>query len=422
MLLKVRLSSTVKHQQGVVMVMTAIAMLALLAVTGLALDGGHLLLTKTRLQNAVDAAALSAARTLDQTNNTQEAIDDAIDAFIRNASAAENSDIIDAYNNNLFTVDVEFSSTLVPFTVGSNPATFVRVKVLGLQLTPWLIQVTGFTNKQVGATAVSGPSPTLSSNICNLAPVMMCGDEDSDPDDDYLFGYQTNEVVVLKHGANQESDVGTGNFQLIRLDGGQGGAAVRDGTAGGYDPNTCLSTGDSVATEPGNTVGPVVQGFNTRFGQYQGPLSESDYPPDFVTDAPAPALRLDSEGNIEFTNGTPYNSFEDLSFSHAHYGSAYSDESNGFDSLSEAENYHRRILTVPVGDCSSTVNGQGQVSIYGFTCVYLVQPIVQQGNEAHVFGQIVEGCSAAGTFSINPVTGPLPTKIILYKDPDAIEA
>jgi len=49
----------------------AIAMLVLLGITGLALDMGHMYENKTRLQNAVDAAALSAAKKLDETKGDQ---------------------------------------------------------------------------------------------------------------------------------------------------------------------------------------------------------------------------------------------------------------------------------------------------------------------------------------------------------------
>lgn len=52
------------RQRGAVTVLITAALIAVLAMAGLALDGGHLLLNKTRLQNAVDAAALSGAKTL----------------------------------------------------------------------------------------------------------------------------------------------------------------------------------------------------------------------------------------------------------------------------------------------------------------------------------------------------------------------
>jgi len=45
-------------------------MLALLAMAGLALDTAHVLLNKSRLQSALDAAALAAAKALSQSTNT----------------------------------------------------------------------------------------------------------------------------------------------------------------------------------------------------------------------------------------------------------------------------------------------------------------------------------------------------------------
>ena len=55
------------RQRGIVAVMVAIGLLALLAMVGLALDSGHAVLNKSRLQNTVDASALAAAKVLDST-------------------------------------------------------------------------------------------------------------------------------------------------------------------------------------------------------------------------------------------------------------------------------------------------------------------------------------------------------------------
>ena len=57
-------------QRGAVVILVAIAMGTLLLMAGWALDMGHTFLNKTRLQNSVDAAALAAAKTLDDTGNT----------------------------------------------------------------------------------------------------------------------------------------------------------------------------------------------------------------------------------------------------------------------------------------------------------------------------------------------------------------
>jgi Flp pilus assembly protein TadG len=54
-------------QKGVVGILVVVGLVALLAMAGLALDSGHAMLNKTRLQNAVDAAALSGAKELDLT-------------------------------------------------------------------------------------------------------------------------------------------------------------------------------------------------------------------------------------------------------------------------------------------------------------------------------------------------------------------
>lgn len=59
-------TATPRRQEGSVSVLMVIALAAILMVAGLTLDMGHMLLNKTRLQNAVDAAALSGAKTLSQ--------------------------------------------------------------------------------------------------------------------------------------------------------------------------------------------------------------------------------------------------------------------------------------------------------------------------------------------------------------------
>ena len=50
-----------KKQRGAIVPAVVIALPVLLLVMGLALDFGHIFVNKTRLQNALDATALSAA-------------------------------------------------------------------------------------------------------------------------------------------------------------------------------------------------------------------------------------------------------------------------------------------------------------------------------------------------------------------------
>ncbi|MDN4038176.1 pilus assembly protein [Massilia sp. YIM B02443] len=60
------------RQRGAVAIMTALAMLVLLAVVGLVIDGGLAYLVKARLNAAVDSAALAGARAVTTGNNQTE--------------------------------------------------------------------------------------------------------------------------------------------------------------------------------------------------------------------------------------------------------------------------------------------------------------------------------------------------------------
>jgi Flp pilus assembly protein TadG len=63
-----------QRQRGAVAIMTALAMLVLLAVVGLVIDGGLAYMVKARLNAAVDSAALAGARAVPAGNNQAEQI------------------------------------------------------------------------------------------------------------------------------------------------------------------------------------------------------------------------------------------------------------------------------------------------------------------------------------------------------------
>lgn len=406
-----------RRQAGVVLPLFVAGLTAMLGIMGLALDGGHMMLNKTRLQNTVDAAALSAAKTLDQTRGgVAEATDEALRMLGANAALAGNGELADSIGG--MDISVEFSSTLVPFSPGTLPAEYVRVKAYDMRLPGWFIQVLGWNDKRVGATAVAGPSPTLA-EICNVAPMMVCGDPDAPPEDN--FGYTLGMPVVLKTAsASGAFEVGPGNFQLIRL-GASGAAVVREALAGNYD--ACLDVSGSVETQPGNAVGPVAQGLNTRLGEYSGPMSgeQSTYPPDVVTQQVSPRLGYDSATGAVTYQGQPITDPENTSYFNA---TDYEEriEREDYDNQPQPNGpgvFGRRVLAVPVGDCSTTTNGQGTVPVLGSMCFHLLQEAAQQGNEAHVYGEFTgTGCGITGTPGPAPVTGPGPYIIQLYKDPD----
>ncbi|AZT83228.1 hypothetical protein EHN06_06515 [Marinobacter sp. NP-4(2019)] len=249
-------------QRGAILPMVAISLIAILGMAALALDMSNAHLEKTRLQNALDAAALSAAKVLDQTGNTALAESAGHTTFAANLAAPGNAGLGAAASDGSLTLVFEFSATLNPFVSATSPPQYVRASVASYDVAEWFTPVFGFDDLTAAGTAVAGPSTTLE-DVCDVVPMMACGTPDEDN-----YGYSRGEVEQLKIGSGTTSEVGAGNYYLIRLDGSQGGDDVRDAAAGKYD--ACLATDDDIETEPGNTVGPFVQGINTRLGIYKG--------------------------------------------------------------------------------------------------------------------------------------------------------
>jgi hypothetical protein len=400
-----------KEQRGVVMVTVAVAMLVLIAMAGLALDMGHAYVNKTRLQNALDAAALSGARVLMSSRSMETAEAAARATLLANLEEGANRELTAIAPP---TVEVDFSSSITSFVGCTDGADgdcyFIRVRAFDTQLRAFLIPVLGFNEKRVGGSAVAGPRPLLGMNedgeLCNLAPVMICGTPPSEASEedlanpDWFFGYEMDgSEIVLKTNSKESPDwgVGPGNFQLIRLGGGQGADNVRSNMAGDY--SACLTPNeDTVPTEPGNTVGPSAQGLNTRFDCPPpgcGPLTNNpDYPPDKI-----------------ITPGT-----------YAEYLEAVAEENwdRPWGTVG------RRELSVAIGDCRESVSGQGEVPLLGFGCFFLTRPTVQKGNEQEIYGEFIGTCLTAGRPAPDPGRaldrdfGPY--RIVLYKDPDSSDS
>jgi len=422
-----------RRQGGAVLVLIAIGLLAIIAMAGLALDGGHMMLNKTRLQNTVDAAALSAAKTLDQSGDTTQATAAALAAFSGNADASDNRELKAAYadGSGAIQVTVQYSETVRPFTPGAPAGPYVRVIATDFTMPAWLITVLGIDEKEVAASAVAGPSPTINS-ACNIAPMMVCGDPAAGAEN--LWGYTVNAPDVLKtaSGGNWTETPGPGNFQLIRLNDGQGAADLRVNMAGSYD--ACIDSDEEVIeTEPGNTVGPVAQGLNTRFGKYAGPMggTEDIYPPDVIVEAQDPPLTTvenAATGEDDIFSGTTQvtaDNIGDMAYSYQEYVTDMANPAAYDYQPVEAGGigaFERRVVALPIGDCTTTTNGQGDVPLLGFACYFLLQPVVQKGSEAFVFGQFIEGCTVNGTPGPNPGSGPNPYIIQLYDDPDSADS
>ena len=401
------------RQRGIVAVMVAIALLALIAMVGFALDSGHLMLNKSRLQNTVDAAALSAAKVLDKTGSETQATTAARSVFDTNAlnqpelaRAVRGADLLITYSN-----------TLSPWAPGTVPANYVRVVAQNFTMWTSFTSLVGIQQTSTAASAVAGPSAPVGnqqgSEACDLAPMMVCANTDPGAPGDW--GYSTENVSLLKYAAPGSPNIGPGNFQLVRL-GGAGANLVRQNVAGGYE--ACIDPSGTIETQPGNDVGPLTQGLNTRFGQYQGPVNSTDYPPDQVVTGPNPQLDVAGDNTtVIFRGGGPVTNVNQLSFKFDDYETRL--QNGPFDFPSGKP--RRRVLAVPMVDCSGANNGQTSMPVVGLGCFFLLQPAKQQGTTNYVYSQYIGECGADGVPGPvpdpNPVAGPGIYKIVLHNDP-----
>jgi hypothetical protein len=400
---------TRQRQSGIVAVIVALAILSLLAMAGLAIDIGYLVLNKSRLQSTVDAAALAGAKALDLKFGQPAAEQAARAAFTENAKFFEISRPPDPE-----ALIVEFSSTLDPFAPGSTPAHYVRARYETMSMSTSFTLLLGFRQLDTRASAVAGPSAAIP-NACDLFPVAVCIVPGSAaPHWGYpTYGEDGNNVTLLKLASSASGTTfGPGNYQLIRI-GGTGSADLRRNLAGGA---SCAKYGGmtEIDPEPGNMSGPIAQGVNTRFGLYSGPIGGADeYRPDLVVTSPASPLKSSDGTAITNSRGEPIDSIDDVDYSYKDYIADYGAKrfTNPDDGWPD-----RRKVTIPFVDCKDPVSGtSGTLPVKGFGCFFLLQPVEQSGGEGWMFGQFVDECTASG----NPGQGgcPGPYKIVLHNDP-----
>ena len=397
-----------RRERGAALVLVVIGMLALLAMAGLALDTAHVLLNKSRLQSALDAAALAAAKSLSGSTDTTKADTAANSVFTLNVTPYP--ELQRAVTGGL-TLTTQYSSTLIPFNAGTAPASFVRASITGFTTQMSLISVLGITSMNVAGSAVAGPSPPLTT-ACNIVPVFVCADTTVGTAP--LFSFQVGQVLGLNLSAGSTSTIGPGNYGLLSI-GGNGANIVRDNLAGDYA--NCASVNQSVTTEPGVAAGPVADGINTRFDIYKANLSSTTYPPDPVNSA-AHQSSLTQAANGDVMQGatdisaiTPASSqAAALTFNYANYNTA------SYDTTVPPAVPGRRVLAAPLGDCTGLANGKNSVSVKGFACVFLLQALGNGANANEIFAQITSGCDANGRPGGGagaPTTGPF--RIELYK-------
>jgi Flp pilus assembly protein TadG len=371
-----------KKQRGAIVPAVVIAMPILLLVMGWALDFGHVFVNKTRLQNALDATALSAATVInkDIKNGTGPATAAGKVTFDQFIAGSGNNELNELKSDDLV---FEYSRTLNPwgtFDPATDSFAYVRVTSTNmLNLTPVLIQVTNQFTDDLPIPAISTAGPV--GNNCELVPLVICPKAGAPTGcDEYgCNGIPYHTRVCLKGGTEaakdgtcQDPSLPTGNFGLLRFDGFSGGDDIKKLLAGTV--NTCANT---ATWENGNKVGPVSQGIETRFEndlvqtEYKSTMPAGGYQPQYNAETNAQLAK------IPVPDGKANN----------------------------------RIVAVPVvEDCSST-----PVKIVAASCFLMTEKPTHTGTANEIIGELTGTCPGPGTFDpINPVLfGPY--KIVLFK-------
>jgi hypothetical protein len=172
------------RQQGAVVIIVAICLVVLIGMLGLVLDLGHLYVTKTELQNAADAAALSGAKELD---GTADGIDRAV--VWANAAGEKHKYNLSSTPVEVEDADIQFSclpngpwnsilsakgSSLSPCLPGPEDKYFIKVSSASGSMATWFIHVLpgAFNSISTQAMAVAGRfiTPVVPLGVCALDP------------------------------------------------------------------------------------------------------------------------------------------------------------------------------------------------------------------------------------------------------------
>ena len=268
--------------RGAMAISVGLFMALLLGMAVLALDVGRMVVLRTQLQNAADAAALAAANQLTGVTGARTLAE----AVARNA-ALQTTNFVGGSTS--LTIDtVTFFRNWTPGSPGTgDPATddsnanVVRVtmisQTLALVLRPVLDVVTGKAGSDVHVQTASAVAEQAAVG-CEMPPLMICNpfEDDSNPcnfEDNFYDSDMIGRQFRIKEGPGGVPQA-PGQFGLL---------ALPDGTSGAKALGIAISSPASpacyplVTTAPGSKTNPIVWGINGRFGTMPNQAKNQGY-------------------------------------------------------------------------------------------------------------------------------------------------
>jgi hypothetical protein len=357
------------NQRGVVAIVVALSLVALIGCAGLALDLGRLYVGKTELQNAVDACALAAANEL----VCEPGSGACPPAYLHNAEAAG----IFAAGKNLRNfqrdpvaigpAEVRFYTAVGPNgnylarSDGADPASrFAMCSASVDGIVPWFMGMLGIGAQAVGATAVATLAP--GQTACNAAPLGICSRGLAAPN----FGRARGDWIASAYTQGGDDVDLSGDFRWINF------------TPGAADPvrNQLLGNGAACGIRSGDqvrkqtTARNAMSAWNTRFGIYRSGITPADAAPDRTGYAyPSSSIALNASAYADYRSKQAANA----PFTPAEYttpGAITGTVTTAANHLSHGA--ERRLVAVPVIDCAGA---PANAPILAMACTLMLNPI-----------------------------------------------
>ncbi|MFB4167738.1 pilus assembly protein TadG-related protein [Virgibacillus sp. JSM 102003] len=221
-----------KNEQGNAIVLVALALGGLLLIVGLVIDGGHLFMTKSHLQKTANAAALSGAQEIP---NSDADVNDVVDRIIEEHGETGTQNQVNLKVEHQ--LEVELSKDVPLFFS----------KLFGIEKVPI----------HVNAKAALNPMAKAKGAV----PLGI--------DESIELNY--GETYSLKVDAG---DSEAGNFGVLALDG-PGARLYSESLTYGYDEN--LEVGDIIDTQTGNIAGKTRDAINYRIDNCPYPDGEYEH-------------------------------------------------------------------------------------------------------------------------------------------------
>jgi Flp pilus assembly protein TadG len=254
-----------ENERGSIVIMTALSMLLLLLMVGLCIDVSRIYAVRAELQNAADAAALTAAA---QLNGGAGGIDNAV----ARANAIVNTQ---GFGNANVTIDqITFAVNLYPDSAymsaadaRANPVNIRFVKVLTQSVSTGML----FASRALGGNwsenrqAVAGNSGVTPTTICDFFPAAVAL-LDTNPAPGTLLN------LTFNQGTGQSAVLADKDYIILEVPDINGNGNVETALLTGGLPNYCKTLGDNINMTPSSNQnnGPksAGDGSNTRFNDY----------------------------------------------------------------------------------------------------------------------------------------------------------